>query len=113
MKSKYLTLGTALAATLLLAACNGSNGKNNNAEAQNSNSKDHSPVVATVNGEAIHENTLDALLSNLTNGQKVNPPPEAKRQLIDRLVQLKALAQQARKQGLERPGRAGGNSDSA
>ncbi|HET7587683.1 MAG TPA: peptidylprolyl isomerase [Gammaproteobacteria bacterium] len=98
MKFKHLTVGAAIVASLLLAACNGGNGNNNNAAKANASANNNSPVIATVNGEAIHANTLDALLSQVAHGRQV--PPQAKRQLLDRLVQLKVLAQQARQKGL-------------
>ncbi|HET7369367.1 MAG TPA: peptidylprolyl isomerase [Gammaproteobacteria bacterium] len=98
MNFKHLTVGTAIVATLLLAACNGDNGNNNNAANTNASANNNSPVIATVNGEAIHENTLDALLNQVAHGRKV--PPQAKQQLLNRLVQLKVLAQQARQQGI-------------
>ncbi|HET6724506.1 MAG TPA: peptidylprolyl isomerase [Gammaproteobacteria bacterium] len=102
MKFKYLTAGALIGASVLLAACGPSNKNNDNngGNAGASLKADNSPVVATVNGKAIHESAVDALLSSIAGGRNINPPPQARRRLLDRLVQLKALADKAQKDGL-------------
>lgn len=88
MKLKHLGIAAAIAASLVLVGCN----SNNNA--------DSSATVATVNGDAIHADTLDTLLDAMANGQTIKKPLRAKRSLLNRLVQLKVLAQTAQEQGL-------------
>lgn len=108
MKFKLLTACAIVAASLALAACNG-NGKNGSANsnpvADSGNTQtsttaknDNSPVLATVNGEAIHQDTIDSIIQE--RGHGIQPSPQIRQELLDRLIDLKVLAQQARKQGI-------------
>jgi peptidyl-prolyl cis-trans isomerase C len=110
MKSKFAVAGAAMAAALMLAACGPKNNNNasNNAgspatrnmavQSGASPTSQNSPVVATVNGQPIHEATLDAMANELSHGRKV--PPQIKQQLLHRLVQVEVLSQTAHDKGI-------------
>ncbi|HET8552502.1 MAG TPA: peptidylprolyl isomerase [Gammaproteobacteria bacterium] len=111
MKFKLLSVCAIIAASLALAACNGSGNNNGsansnpvadsgNTHSSTSANKDNSPVLATVNGEAIHQDTIDNIIKE--RGHGIQPSPQIRHELLDRLIDLKVLAQQARQQGLAR-----------
>lgn len=96
LKSVYACV--ALLAALALAGCNqsGHNGQQN----QGAAAADNSPAVATVNGQPISENTLNTFLDKRTGGQESRLSPQDRKTLLDQLVNLKVLAEEADKQGL-------------
>lgn len=58
------------------------------------------PAEATVNGVAISQGQVDAVIKQRSNGQPV--PPEARKALVDSLVLQAVVAQEAVKQGLDK-----------
>lgn len=58
------------------------------------------PAEATVNGVAISQGQVDAVIKQRSNGQPV--PPEARKALVDSLVLQSVVAQEAVKQGLDK-----------
>lgn len=103
MNLKYLSACLAAAAALALAGC-GSSGNGNNNQNQNNQAaaSDNSPVVATVNGEPIHQSTLTTFIDKRTGGAGAKLSPQDRQTLLDQLVNLKVLAEQARQQGIAR-----------
>jgi peptidyl-prolyl cis-trans isomerase C len=60
------------------------------------------PVVATVNGQAIHMSDVTAAMSALPPEARQLPPDQLYPKLLDRMVNSRALIQEAKKMGLDK-----------
>lgn len=79
-----------ISATLILAACNG--GK----------PTDTSTVLATVNGTPITNDMFRAYVRTLAGGQEPQLDAQKRKLVLDRLIDMTVLAQNAEKAGLDR-----------
>ncbi|HET7923046.1 MAG TPA: peptidylprolyl isomerase [Gammaproteobacteria bacterium] len=85
-RSRLLLIAGAL---LMLVACNGK-------------SKDDSTVLATVNGTPITNNMFRAYVRTLAGGRDVKLTEQQHQQVLDRLIDMTVLAQEAEKTGLDK-----------
>lgn len=92
----------ALIAAAALAGCGPSNGngQHGNTAAGNGANTGQSSAVATVNGDAISENTLTTFVSKRTGGAHIKLSPADKTNLLNQLINLKVLAQKADQEGI-------------
>jgi peptidyl-prolyl cis-trans isomerase C len=66
-------------------------------------SSESSPAVATVNGSPISQEFFNFYVKNLTNGKNVSDlTPEQRSSVLDALIRLELVAQQASKDGLDK-----------
>lgn len=93
MNMKYLFVALAASACLLLAACSG------NADSNRYAALKASPVVATVNGQAIHKATLHRIAGALAGRHEI--PKRIRKNVLDKLIRTVVLAQKARQKGLD------------
>lgn len=95
---KFIVLGMLL--VLTMASCS----KEKSASAAgNDVTADNSHVVATVGGEKIMDTDVDALLSQIPEQARARyASPEGKREFIASLTEIKMMAMEAKKKGLDK-----------
>jgi peptidyl-prolyl cis-trans isomerase C len=103
------TLASAVAAlAVLLAACN----KGQPTAASAAADAPATPAVAVVNGSPIPRADYDAFLKNLLQGKPATDlTPEQKNQVLDELITMKLVSEQAVKDGLEKDADTAANLD--
>ncbi len=94
---KYIVLGMML--VLVMTSCS----KEESAAAAGKAVADNSPVVATVGGEKITEADIESFLSQIPEQARARyASPEGKKEFVTSLTEIKVMAIEAKKKGLDK-----------
>lgn len=96
---RFLIVLSAVALGLGLAACNQ---KDNSGAAAGADSADQGPVIAKVNGKPVTEAVFKTYLDRRTGGGKVDLNADQRKELVDQVVNIELLAQNAVDEGLNK-----------